>query len=193
MTSGTYQLSSEANASNKDDDIYYSKYIVKRLPAEVILDAYSELTGVPDAFPGYPAGTRALQLPDSRVPSRFLTVFGRPERNICDSSERSSDATISQALHIINGDTLNKKLSDPSGSIAMYMKLGLSDQRIYELVTLSAFSRYPTEQEKQTVSQLLAKAEEAGTTPEAKREVRRQALEDMMWALGTSKEFLFNH
>ncbi|MBL8235040.1 MAG: DUF1549 domain-containing protein, partial [Bryobacterales bacterium] len=107
MNSGVYQLASEANATNQYDNVYYSKYIVKRLPAEVILDAMSQVTGVPTPFSGYPAGTRALQLPDSQVASQFLSSFGRPNRVICDASERSSDPSIAQALHVINGDTLN--------------------------------------------------------------------------------------
>src|SRR5260370_38089643 len=110
MGSSLYQLSCEANATNQYDNIFYSKYIIKRLPAEVILDAYSQVTGVPTQFSGYPAGTRALQLPDTQVKSEFLTVFGRPARQVCDSSGPSSDATIAQALNVINGGTLNNKL-----------------------------------------------------------------------------------
>ena len=86
MNSGTYQLSSEANATNQHDNVYYSKYNVKRLPAEVILDAMSQVTGVPTGFDGYPAGTRAIQLPDVQVVSQFLSVFGRPNRVICDAA-----------------------------------------------------------------------------------------------------------
>ena len=78
MNSGAYQLSSEANATNQNDNKYYSKYIVKRLSGEVLLDAMSQVTGVPSRFPGYAVGTRALQLPDTQVKSEFLTSFGRP-------------------------------------------------------------------------------------------------------------------
>ncbi len=184
MNSGVYQLSSESNATNQNDNVFYSKYIIKRLPAEVILDAYAQVTGVPTAYNGYPAGTRAMQLPDTEVKSQFLTVFGRPARNVCDSSERSFDPTIGQALHVINGDTLNKKLSAADGYVALFLKLGLSDTRIVEHVFLTAFSRYPTESEKSTLVAALGKA---------RKDSRQQALEDMLWALLTSKEFLFNH
>ncbi len=116
--------------------------------------------------------------------SQFLTVFGRPARSVCDAAERSVDPTIAQALHVINGDTLNKKLSNPDGYVALFLKLGLSDSRILEHVYLTAFSRYPTETEKSSLLADLSKARETG---------REQALEDMMWSLLTSKEFLFNH
>jgi hypothetical protein len=193
MNSAAYQRTSEANATNKDDTKYYSKYIVRRLPAEVLLDTLSQVTGVPTAFPGFAAGTRALQLPDTQIVSQFLNIFGRPARNICDVSERSSDPTISQALHVINGDTLNKKLSNPDGYISLFLKLGLSDSRILEHMTLSAFSRYPTDQEKQQFSEMLAKARVTAGTPESRKEARRQALEDMVWVMTTSKEFMFNY
>ncbi|HEY1493477.1 MAG TPA: DUF1553 domain-containing protein [Candidatus Solibacter sp.] len=180
MNSSAYQLSSEANATNQSDNIYYSKHIIRRLGAEVILDAMSQVTGAPTSFAGYPAGTRALQLPDTQVKSEFLTSFGRPARNICDAAERSSDPTIAQALAVINGDTLNKKLSAADGTIALLIKVGMSDRRILEFMTLSAFSRYPTENEKGLVAAVAGPG-------------HRQAVEDMVWAMLTSKEFLFQH
>ncbi len=193
MNSSVYQLSSEANATNQSDNIFYSKYIVKRLPGEVILDAMAQVTGVPSAFGGYPAGTRAMQLPDVRVQSQFLSVFGRPDRIICDAAERSQDPSIAQALHVINGDTLNKKLSDPNGYVNLFQKIGLSDARVVEQIYLSAFSRYPSTSEKQSITTALARSRQSGTTPEAAKDARRQAAEDMVWSLLTSKEFLFNH
>ncbi len=193
LNSAAYQLSSEANATNQSDQIYYSKYIVKRLPGEVILDAMSQVTGVPTAFAGYPAGTRALQLPDVQVQSQFLTAFGRPNRVICDAAERSFDPSIAQALHVINGDTLNKKLSANDGTVNLFLKLGLSDARLLDHVFLSAYGRYPADGEKQPMLSALAKSREIKGSAEAQRDARRQALEDMLWALLTSKEFLFNH
>ena len=150
------------------------------------------MTGTPTVFAGYPAGTRALQLPDTQVKSEFLTSFGRPARNICDAAERSSDPTVAQALSVINGDTLNRKLSAPDGTIALFLKLGLSDRRILEHMFLSAFSRYPADSERQTLTAALDGAKAGKGTEEARRDVHRQALEDMVWAMLTSKEFLFN-
>ncbi len=193
MNSTLYQLSSEANATNQSDNIYYSKHIIRRLSGEVILDAMSQVTGAPTAFSGYPAATRALQLPDTQVKSDFLASFGRPARILCDAAERASDPTITQALHVINGDTLNKKLSAPEGTIALFLKLGLSDRRILEYMYLSAYSRYPSAQEAEAMRAALEKTRLEKGTEEARRDAHRQALEDMVWAMLTSKEFLFNH
>ncbi|MGI8988822.1 MAG: DUF1549 domain-containing protein [Bryobacteraceae bacterium] len=187
MNSSVYQLSSEANATNQNDNIYYSKYIVKRLPAEVLLDAMSQVTGVPTKFANYPLGTRALQLPDTQVKSEFLASFGRPARVTCDAAERSVEPSIAQALHVINGDTLNKKLSAPDGFPALSVKMGLSDSRLLDLLFLSAYNRYPSESEKQPMVDALNKARGSD------REARQKAIEDMMWAMLTGKEFLFNY
>jgi len=183
MNSAVYQLSSEANATNQADNVFYSKYVIKRLPAEVLLDAMSQVTGVPTAFGGYPAATRAMQLPDVRVQSQFLTSFGRPERILCDAAERSSDPSISQALHVINGDTLNKKLSDPQGNIALLLKLGLSDRKVLEHLYLTAYSRLPRPEEFAQLRKLL----------EETKQSKQEGLEDLAWSLLTSKEFLFNY
>jgi hypothetical protein len=193
MNSSLYQLASESNEFNQGDTKYYSRYLVKRLPAEVLLDSMSQVTGVPTAFPGMPAGTRAMQLPDVRIQSQFLDVFGRPARAICDAGERSSDPSIAQALHAINGDTLNKKLMAPDGAVALFQKLGLSDGRALDQLYLSALSRFPSEAERQEAMARLGAARQVKGTPDFVREARRQAMEDMAWALLTSKEFLFNH
>lgn len=193
MNSAVYQLSAEANATNTNDNKYYSKYIVKRLPAEVLLDAMSQVTGVPTQFSDYPLGVRALQLPDTQVKSEFLSSFGRPPRILCDAAERSSAPSVAQALHVINGDTLNLKLSAPDAYPALAIKLGLSDSRILDHLFLSAYSRYPSEAEKQPMLEALRKARVTIGSVDVQREARRQALEDMMWAMLTSKEFMFNY
>ncbi|HEY3837610.1 MAG TPA: DUF1549 domain-containing protein [Bryobacteraceae bacterium] len=187
MTSEVYQLASDANATNAGDNKYYSKYIVKRLAAEVLLDAMSQVTGVSTKFPNYAAGTRAMQLPDTQIKNEFLTSFGRPPRLVCDAAERSSEPNVAQALHVINGDTLNQKLRDGSGYAAQAVKKAIPNSRAIEHLFLAAYGRPPQAGEKQKFEDLLWKAE--GDTPDS----RQKALEDLMWAMLTSKEFLFNY
>ena len=114
----------------------------------MLLDAYSQVTQVPEKFTGFPAGMRGMQLPDTAVKSYFLTAFGRPVRQQARESERTSVPTITQALHIINGETLNDKLRVPGNSIDMLIRLGFSDEQIVDYLYLASFSRRPTAAER---------------------------------------------
>ena len=133
-------------------------------------------------FEGYPAGTRALQLPDTRVDSYFLTVFGRPERILTSAAERQMDPTLPQALHAINGDTLNDKLRDETGRVVSLARGGATSGDIVDELYLSALSRRPSDEERRALAARLDAASD-----------RRQIVEDLAWAVLTSREFLFNH
>ncbi len=110
MTSAAYARASVPAQGDASDSKFLSRYAVKRLPAEVLLDAISQVSSVPSTFAGFPNGWRSLQLPDSKVDSAFLTSFGRPERLATCSCERSSEPSMAQALHLANGTTINEKL-----------------------------------------------------------------------------------
>lgn len=189
MNSAAYQRSSKPNETNKQDERFYSRYVIKRLPAEAMLDAVSQVTGVPTDFPGYPAGIRAMQLPDARVNSYFLTIFGKPPRFATCECERSSEPSVTQALHVINGDTINQKLRAPGGLVDSFLKLGATDEAIINHLYLSALSRRP---DKNEIAQLLSAMNENDMS-KASDIKKRQAIEDLVWAMLTSKEFLFNH
>ncbi len=191
MQSATYQTSSEPLKENADDDKYGSHFVIKRLPAEVLLDAYSQVTQVTEKFDGYPVGMRGMQLPDTAVKSYFLTAFGRPVRQQTRESERTSVPTITQALHIINGDTLNNKLRAPGSSVDMLLKLGFSDKQIVDYLYLASLSRHPTDRERSALVGALASAEQQKIP--GVDDPRRAALVDMSWSLLTSEEFMFNH
>jgi hypothetical protein len=199
MNSAAYQRSSKPVPGNESDDRFYSHYLVRRLPAEVILDAYSQVTGVPTPFDqlnsggkdavspynGYPLGTRALQLPDALVTSRFLDAFGRPEREQTCSCERQQDASVSQALHVNNGKTLNDKLRAKDSRIGQWLKENITDEEAVRRVFLLALCREPTPTEMKKLTGMLAEA--AGNNG-----TRREALEDLFWGVLASKEFIFN-
>ena len=191
MQSATYQTSSKPQKENAGDDKYGSHFLIRRLPAEVLLDAYSQVTQTPETFEGYPPGTRGLQLPDTAVKSYFLTAFGRPERQQTRESERSSVPTITQALHIINGETLNNKLRAPSSSIAMLLRLGFSDEQIVDYLYMASLSRHPSAAERTALLKALDTAEHEPNSNAD--DARRTALIDMSWALLTGEEFMFDH
>jgi hypothetical protein len=184
LQSETYQRSSQKLAENAADRRFYSHYYPRRLIAEVMLDAVSQVTGAPTPFKDYAPGTRALQLPDTKVDSYFLKTFGRPDRMITCECERTSLPSMAQALHISNGDTVNQKLQAKGNRIDQLLAAKKSDEQIVEDAYLSALSRHPTAEER---SKLLA------TLSEAKPESKREVIEDLYWGVLSSNGFLFNH
>ena len=179
MNSRTYQLSSEPNANNREDEQNFSSYTVKRLPAEPLLDAISAVTEIAEPFPGRPLGTRAIALWDNRLPSYFLEIFGRPERTSPCECARSSDPTMAQALHLMNAPEVEAKVSDPAGRVARLLDAGTLEDEIVEELCLAAIGRYPTVRHKAIARRLFA-----SSTP-------REAAEDFLWTLLNSYDFLF--
>ncbi len=187
MRSAAYQRSSMPSDPREPDGKYYSQYIVRRLNAEVILDAYSQVTEIPTAFGGYPAGFRALQLPDSQVSSYFLSAFGRPQRIQTCSCERTEASSVAQVLHVANGDTLNDKLRNEKSFLAKFITDAAPNDAVLDALYLRALARHPADAEKSDALALL------NESPADSPETRREALEDLAWAVLSSKEFLFNH
>lgn len=184
LQSATYQRSSQPLAENAADRRFYSRYYPKRLMAEALLDAFSQVADAPTAFPGYPANWRALQLPDSNVSSYFLKTFGRPDRAITCECERGVEPSMVQVLHISNGDTINAKLAAQGNRIDKQLAAGLTNEQIVDELYLAAFARPASEQEK---TELAAQLQDVGDAE------RRAAIEDLYWSVLSSKEFLFNH
>ena len=118
--SRTYQLSLSANKWNADDKTNYSHAIARRLPAEVLYDAVTRVTGAVSQIPGVPPGTRAAELPDSGVelPSGFLTTFGRPARESACECERTSGLQLGPVMALISGPTIGDAIGDASNEIA---------------------------------------------------------------------------
>lgn len=184
LTSETYQRSSEILPENSMDERFYARFYPRRLSAEVLLDAFAQATDVPTPFKEYPAGTRALQLPDANVASYFLDTFGRPERVLTCTCERADEPNMTQVLHLANGKTVLEKLEAKEGRIAGWIADKTPDRQVIEEFFLAALSRLPQESELKQILPVLAE------TPEADR---RQALEDLAWSVLTSREFLFQH
>jgi hypothetical protein len=183
LQSETYQRSGQSLPGNTADDRFFSRNYPRRLKAEVLLDAVAKVTGSPTTFAGYPKGTRALQLRDANVASYFLKTFGRPDRLLTCECERTDQPSMTQVLHIVNGDTLNEKLAAKDNGISQLLKAKTPDGEVVDRLYLAALSRYPRPEEKKRILAVL------GTDTKEKRAV----LEDLYWGVLSSKEFLFNH
>ncbi len=182
LNSHVYQLSVETSESNQLDEQNYSHAAWKPLPAEVLLDAVSQVMGVPEQFNGWPVGYRAIEIWDNKLPSHFLQVFGRPARQSVCACERGVEPAITQALHLMNSDSTTRRLADPHGFAARLAGSDLTDHQIVEEIYLTAFSRFPRESERELMNQAFAQTA-----------VRREAVEDILWTLLNTREFVFNH
>ena len=180
---------------NLDEDRYFSRYYPKRLMAEVLLDAVSQVTDVPTefthvAFPGgdsqetkfYPKGTRAIQLYDSAVDSYFLKTFGRNDREITCECERSEEPSMVQVLHIANGDTINSKLSTKENRLTALLASEKTDAEIVDEIFQLCLARKPTSKERtETVAVLSAVSEADG-------DQKRIVLEDVFWSVMSTRD-----
>jgi hypothetical protein len=182
LTSRVYRLSSEPTDDNRDDRQNFARYYARRLPAEVLLDAVDQACGVKSNFGNMSAGARAVDLPHENFGSYFLDTFDRPRRVTGCECERSTGATLSQVLLLANSDELENKLSQGNGRVdRMFQEKKPTPEMIDELY-LAAFGRLPTDAEKQ----------KAEAYVQSDREARR-GIEDVLWSLLNSREFLFNH
>ncbi len=192
MLSRTYQLSSLPNETNMEDDTNFSRAIVRRLSAEQLLDAQSQVLGVPAKFNGHPDGLRAGQIPGVRkvrlrddMPSdgdRFLFAFGKPERQIACECERSESTTLSQALMLVSGQGLHELLTDGNSRLASAVEQQTPTEEVVESLYWSALSRAPTQAEQVVARELLQSGDD-----------RLATVQDLAWALLNAKEFVFRH
>jgi Protein of unknown function (DUF1549)/Protein of unknown function (DUF1553)/Bacterial Ig-like domain (group 2) len=184
VNSRVYQLDSEPPHASPSENQFYTYYTVKRLSAEQLLEAIDFVTNTPDKFDGLPEGTRPIQLPDPEVNSYFLNTFGRPNRKVVGEATRNNETNVTQVLHLMNSDYLQQKLSAPSGRVATLIKL-LPTAQIVPNIYYATLARPPSKEEYRQAMEFLAECDSADS--------KKKVVEDLLWTLLNSREFLFNH
>jgi hypothetical protein len=182
-TSRTYQLSTRANETNEADTRNFARAGIRRIRAEVLLDCISNVTAGKEKFRGLPLGARAVQIADGNTTNYFLTTFGRATRETVCSCEVKMEPNLSQALHLLNGDTVNNKVVNGGVVPQLLDERKLTPEQVVEELYVRCVTRKPTAQE---VEKVMAVLKEPGAEP-------KQILTDLFWALLNSQEFMFNH
>lgn len=182
LSSRAYQLSAAANDSNRLDAQNFSHAAWRPLPAEVLLDAICQATGVPEHFNGWPTGYRAVQVWDNRVPSYFLRTFGRPARVSVCACERGSEPSMAQVLHLMNSRELVAKIRHRDGRARQLADSDRTPEDIVEALYLATLCRSPGSAERRLMRRAFAESPS-----------RRQAAEDVLWTLLNTREFVYNH
>jgi hypothetical protein len=188
LNSRTYQLSWIPNESNQLDERNFSHALLRRMPAEVVLDAINQVNGATDRYSpnDAPAGTRAIGLAPSRLrgngPEYALSIFGRPLRTQTCDCERSGETGLAQALYLLNDTELNSKIGDQKGRLAELVDEVADDKQLIEELYLSTLSRHPREDEMQKSLEFVAAAQD-----------RTAGMQDVLWSLLNVREFVFVH
>jgi hypothetical protein len=180
-TSRTYQLATQANDTNASDSRNFSHASLRRLRAEVLLDSISQITETKIKFRGLPLGARAVQISDGNTSTYFLTTFGRAKRESVCACEVKMEPNLSQALHLLNGSTVNGKVQQ-GNVVGKLLEAGKSPQDVVEELYLRCLVRLPNEKEVAALNRVLEEEKDP-----------KGVLEDVFWALINSREFLFNH
>ncbi len=183
LQSRLYQLSHRPNETNAADTRNFSRMYLRRLRAEVLMDAVSDATGVPSSFASTWPGARALETWNFKISSEFLDAFGRPNSSSDPPCERAAKGTIVQSLHLMHGEGLQKKITHEKGRARRLADSKKPIAEITEEIYLATLSRRPTAKELAHVEQFYRTHEDG----------RRAAIEDFLWAIINSAEFIFNH
>lgn len=179
--SRAYQLSTKTNETNESDTRNFSHASLRRIRSEILLDAITQVTDTKNKFEGLPLGARAVQIANGNTSNYFLTTFGRATRETVCGCEVKVEPNLSQALHLLNGETVASKIAGGK-LIETRLAEGVEPMRIIEELYIRCLTRKPTD----------AEAEKIGAAINAAAD-KRIVLEDTFWALLNSREFVFNH
>ena len=179
-SSRAYQRETAANSTNGADLRNAARAQVRRIRAETLLDLYCQVTEVPQKFDGLPLGARAVEIADGATTNYFLRTFGRSPRESVCACDVSLEPSLSQALHLLNGDVVHDKIT-AGGLIPRWLEEGFSPRQVIERIYLRALSRAPEEMELEDIMSRIGEAPDVA------------ALEDVFWAVLNSREFLFQH
>ncbi len=181
VLSNSYQLSTQTNSSNESDTKNFSHSSIRRIKAETFLDCISQVTETKNKFPGLPLGARAVQIADGQVSNYFLTTFGRATRESVCSCEVKLDPTLSQSLHLLNGDATTQRITQ-GNLIGKLLKDKKTPEEILDEIYVRCLSRMPSADEKTKVLALVNAEKD-----------KKQVLEDAFWAVLNTREYMFNH
>lgn len=179
--SDAYQRSATPRPENAMDTRNYAFATVRRIPAEHLLDCISQVTETKTKFRGLPLGARAVQIADGQTSNYFLDTFGRAPRVTVCACEASTDPSLSQALHLLNGESVQQNITN-GGVIARWLAEGVSQDAIIDRIFDRTLGRPPTDEERKELIVNVSQSPDP-----------RQGLEDVMWAVLNSREFIFNH
>ena len=179
LNSRTYQLSAEPNETNQLDDRFFSRFYPRPMMAQVLLDVLNDVTETEEKYGRYPSGTRSIELP-LPVSSRFLSLYGRSDREFLGDLDPKLEPTLTQALHMINSSYIHKKLRSSDGVLTRLIKESPDDGKLITELYLSTLSRFPTDEEFETAKFYITESPK-----------RRSGCEDLLWALVSSRSFIF--